>query len=73
METQAAAAKRQLVADRLGCLNLRQRRVIEGRLALNGYKYPVSHGALAADLGMSERKVARIESAAIEKLRQAVL
>ena len=72
METQAAAAKRRLVADRLGCLNLRERRVIEGRLALNGYKYPVSHKALAADLGMSERKVARIESAAIEKLRQAV-
>ena len=61
IETQTAEAKRGLVADRLGCLNLHQRRVIEGRLALNGYKYPVSHEALAAELGMSERKVARIE------------
>ena len=43
METQAAAARRRLVADRLGCLNLREQRVIEGRLALNGYKYPVGH------------------------------
>ena len=73
METQAAAAKRRLVADRLGCLNLREQRVIEGRLALNGYKYPVSHEALAAELGMSERHIRRIESAAIEKLQQAVL
>ena len=73
METQAAAAKRRLVADRLGCLNLREQRVIEGRLALNGYKYPVGHEALAAELGMNERHVRRIESAAIEKLQQAVL
>ena len=57
METQAAAARRRLVADRLGCLNLREQRVIEGRLALNGYKYPVGHEALAAELGMSERQV----------------
>ena len=73
METQAAAARRRLVADRLGCLNLREQRVIEGRLALNGYKYPVGHEALAAELGMSERHIRRIESAAIEKLQQAVL
>lgn len=73
METQAAASKRRLVADSLGCLNLHQRRVIEGRLALNGYKYPVSHKALAAELGMDERQIRRIESAAVEKLQQAVL
>jgi DNA-directed RNA polymerase sigma subunit (sigma70/sigma32) len=73
MEMQAALAKRRLVAVSLGCLSLRERRVIEGRLALNGYKYPVSHEALAADLGISERKVARIERVAVEKLRQAVL
>jgi RNA polymerase sigma factor (sigma-70 family) len=73
METQATAAKRRLVADSLGCLNLHQRRVIEGRLALNGYQYPVSHEALADELGMSERHIRRIESAAIEKLQQAVL
>ena len=73
METQATTAKLRLVADRLDCLSLRERRVIEGRLALNGYKYPVSHEALAAELGMSERKVARIERVAVEKLRQAVL
>ena len=33
IETQFAAAKRRLVADRLGCLNLGEQRVIEGSLA----------------------------------------
>ena len=73
LERQVTAAKRQLVAERLGCLNLRERRVIEGRLALNGYKYPVTHEALAAELGMSERHIRRIEGVAVEKLRGAVL
>jgi RNA polymerase sigma factor (sigma-70 family) len=73
LEKQAAAAKRSLVAERLGCLNLRERRVIEARLALNGYKAPVRHKALAAQLGMSVRQVQRIEGVAVEKLAQAVL
>jgi DNA-directed RNA polymerase sigma subunit (sigma70/sigma32) len=73
LEKQVAAAKRRLVADHLGCLSLRERRVMEGRLALNGYKYTVGHKALAAELGMSERQIRRIEGGAVEKLRQAVL
>ena len=73
METQVGVAKRQLVAGRLGCLNLRERRVIEGRLALNGYKYPVSHKALAVELGVNERHIRRIEDKAVAKLRQVVL
>jgi RNA polymerase sigma factor (sigma-70 family) len=72
LERQVTAAKRQLVAERLGSLNLHERRVIEGRLALNGYKYPMTHDALAAELGMSERHIRRIEGVAVEKLQQAV-
>lgn len=70
-ETQVAAAKRRLVAERLDCLNSRERRVIVGRLALNGRR-PVSHKALAAELGIGEWQVRRFETAAVEKLRRAV-
>jgi RNA polymerase sigma factor (sigma-70 family) len=72
LEKQAATAKRRLIAERLGCLNLRERRVIEARLALNGYKDPVRHKALAAQLGVDERQIRRIERAAVQKLQQAV-
>jgi RNA polymerase sigma factor (sigma-70 family) len=64
---QATEAKRRLVAERLTCLSLRERRVIEARLALNGFKEPLTHKALAVELGMSERHIRRIEVAAVEK------
>jgi RNA polymerase sigma factor (sigma-70 family) len=72
LEKQANEAKRRLIAGRLGCLNLRERRVIEARLALNGYTEPVRHEALAAQLGVGEWQIRRIERAAVEKLAQAV-
>jgi RNA polymerase sigma factor (sigma-70 family) len=72
LEKQAAAAKRRLIAERLGCLNPRERHVIEGRLALNGYGEAVTHDDLAAELGMDERQIRRIEGAAVKKLAQAV-
>jgi DNA-directed RNA polymerase sigma subunit (sigma70/sigma32) len=72
LEKQAAIAKRRLIAERLGCLNLRERRVIEGRLALNGYTEPVRHEALAAQLGVGEWQIRRLERAAVRKLQQAV-
>jgi DNA-directed RNA polymerase sigma subunit (sigma70/sigma32) len=46
--------------------------VIEGRLALNGYGEAVTHDDLAAELGMDERQIRRIEGAAVKKLAQAV-
>jgi RNA polymerase sigma factor (sigma-70 family) len=73
LQKQAAAAKRRLIAERLGCLSVRERRVIEGRLALNGYGESVTHDDLAAELGMSARQIRRIEDAAVEKLRGAML
>jgi RNA polymerase sigma factor (sigma-70 family) len=73
LQTQATAAKRRFVADMMDCLDLRERRVIEGRLALNGYGYSMTHKALAAELNTSERDIGRIERAAVDKLRRAVL
>jgi RNA polymerase sigma factor (sigma-70 family) len=72
LEKNATAAKRRLIAERLGCLTPRERRVIEGRLALNGYKEPVTHKALAAELGTSATSVRRVEDDAVAKLQQAV-
>jgi RNA polymerase sigma factor (sigma-70 family) len=68
--TQAAEAKRRLVAERLDCLNWRERRVIEGTLGMNGYKHPVGDEELAAELGLSDRTIRRIREAAAGKLRQ---
>src|SRR5262249_752312 len=57
LEKRAAAAKRQLVAERLGCLNLYERRVIEERLCLNGRAEPLTYAELAAELGTSATSV----------------
>jgi RNA polymerase sigma factor (sigma-70 family) len=72
LETKATATKRRLVAERLSCLSARERRVIEGRLGLNGYQQPRTLEHLAAELSMSVRHIARIEQIAVEKLQQAV-
>jgi RNA polymerase sigma factor (sigma-70 family) len=72
LQGQANEAKRRLVADRLDCLDLRERRVIERRLCLNGYREPPKHRELAAELGLSIRTIQRIEETAVEKLREAV-
>ena len=57
------------LAERLDCLTPVERRVIEGRLGLNGYQ---QQEQIADQIGMSERHVRRIEKVAIEKLKQAV-
>jgi DNA-directed RNA polymerase sigma subunit (sigma70/sigma32) len=66
-------AKRRLVAERMGCLDSRERRVIEGRLALNGGTKAVRLAALARELGVSESRVRQIEDEAAAKLQLAVL
>jgi RNA polymerase sigma factor (sigma-70 family) len=71
--TQATAAKLRLVAERLHCLNWRERRVIEGTLGLNGYKHSVSAENLAAELDLSAKQIRRIAKVAAEKLQQEVL
>jgi DNA-directed RNA polymerase sigma subunit (sigma70/sigma32) len=73
LETKAAEAKRRLVAERLGCLNPRERRVIEGRLGLNGFKHPVSNKVLAIELGLTAARIGQIEDEAAAKLRQVLL
>jgi RNA polymerase sigma factor (sigma-70 family) len=72
LQGQVTVARRRLVAERLDCLNWRERRVIEGRLALNGHADPVSRWVLAADLGISETLVRQIESQAALKLQLAI-
>jgi RNA polymerase sigma factor (sigma-70 family) len=69
LETKAAEAKRLLVAEFLGCLDPRERRVIEGRLGLNGYREPVTHKELAAEFGLSAPRIKQIEDEAAAKLR----
>jgi RNA polymerase sigma factor (sigma-70 family) len=71
--TQAAEAKRRLVAERLDCLNWRERRVIEGTLGLNGYRHPVSAENLADELDLSAKQIGRIAKVAAEKLQESVL
>jgi DNA-directed RNA polymerase sigma subunit (sigma70/sigma32) len=70
LETKATEAKRLLVAERLGCLDPRERRVIEGRLGLNGYKQPVTHRVLAVELGLTAARIGQIEGEAAAKLRE---
>jgi RNA polymerase sigma factor (sigma-70 family) len=67
IQTQVALAKRNLVAQRLWCLNEREQRVITQRLGLNGYQ-ALEQEQIADQLGMSERQIRRIEKAAIGKL-----
>jgi RNA polymerase sigma factor (sigma-70 family) len=73
LQGQVSAARRRLVAERLGCLDMRERRVIEARLAMNGYRDSVRQEALAAELGVDARTIRRIEGMAVQKLQQAVL
>jgi RNA polymerase sigma factor (sigma-70 family) len=70
LQTQATVAERRRVEERLGCVD--SQRVIEQRLGLNGYQ-PLTQEQIAEQLGMSERQIRRIEEAAIERLREAVL
>jgi RNA polymerase sigma factor (sigma-70 family) len=65
-------AKLRRVAERMGCLNDRERHVMEARLGLNGYTYPRTHRMVADEIGTSERHVQRIEDGAVEKLQRAV-
>jgi DNA-directed RNA polymerase sigma subunit (sigma70/sigma32) len=46
--------------------------VIERRLCLNGYREPATHEALAAELGVTDRTIRRIERDAVRKLQEAV-
>jgi len=69
LETKAAEAKLKLVAERLGCLDPRERQIIEGRLGLNGYKAPVTHRVLAAEFGLTAPRIKQIEDEAAAKLR----
>jgi RNA polymerase sigma-E/F/G factor len=72
IETQATIAKRNLVAERLACLDTRERFIMEGRLGLNGWQ-PQEQQYLANLLGISVRHLRRIEDTAVGKLQQAVV
>jgi RNA polymerase sigma factor (sigma-70 family) len=65
-------ARRRLIAERLDCLDGRERRVVEARLCLNGLAEPSTYDELAAELGTSATSVRRVEDDAVAKLQQAV-
>jgi RNA polymerase sigma factor (sigma-70 family) len=65
-------AKRRLVAERLGCLNHRERRIVEGRLALNGSTRAATLDELADQFRISRGQVQQIERRAAITLQRAV-
>ena len=66
-------ARRRLVAERLDRLNGRERRIVEGRLALNGYTRAATLDELADQFGISRWMVQQIEQRATMKLQRAVV
>ena len=65
-------ARLRLIAERLGHLNGRERRIIQARLCLNGRTRAATLDELAGQFGISRGQVQQIEHRAAIKLQRAV-
>jgi RNA polymerase sigma factor (sigma-70 family) len=72
MSSELYEARRRLVAERLHCLNGRERRIVEGRLALNGLNKAATLDELADQFDISRGQVQQIEHRAAIKLQRSV-